>query len=155
MHFYTWRLVTFEPLEFEQRYIPHLKALMCGIKASEAQWRGSTLRVCQALLKSAVLLSEIAKRLTFIFGNCIWNYKVLYIINYNFLGEKLGAFCLTEPGNGSDAGAASTVAREDGDNWVLNGTKAWITSAHQAEAFVVFTTTDKSKKHKGKFYINE
>ena len=43
---------------------------MCGIKASEAQWRGSTLRVCQALLKSAVLLSEIAKRLTFIFGNC-------------------------------------------------------------------------------------
>ena len=44
---------------------------MCGIKASEAQWRGSNLRVCQALLKSAVLLSEIAKRLTFIFGNCI------------------------------------------------------------------------------------
>ena len=44
---------------------------MCGIKASEGQWRGSTLRVCQALLKSAVLLSEIAKRLTFIFGNCI------------------------------------------------------------------------------------
>ena len=49
---------------------------MCGIKASEAQWRGSTLRVCQALLKSAVLLSEIAKRLTFIFGNCSY-YKSL------------------------------------------------------------------------------
>ena len=61
------------PHEFEQSYIPHLKALMCGIKASEAQWRGSTLRVCQALLKSAVLLSEIAKRLTFIFGNCIYS----------------------------------------------------------------------------------
>ena len=46
---------------------------MCGIKASEAQWPGRTLRVCQALLKSAVLLSEIAKRLTFIFGNCTYH----------------------------------------------------------------------------------
>jgi len=64
-------------------------------------------------------------------------------------GEKVGGFCLTEPGNGSDAGAASTVARDDGDSWVLNGTKAWITNAHQAEGFVVFATTDKSKKHKG------
>ena len=46
-------------------------------------------------------------------------------------GEKIGAFCLSEPGNGSDAGAASTMAKEDGDNWILNGTKAWITNAHQ------------------------
>ena len=65
------------------------------------------------------------------------------------LGQKVGGFCLTEPGNGSDAGAASTIARDDGDNWILNGTKAWITNAHQSEAFVVFATTDKSKKHKG------
>lgn len=64
-------------------------------------------------------------------------------------GEKVGAFCLSEPGNGSDAGAASTVAKEDGDKWILNGTKAWITNAHQAGSFVVFATTDKSKKHKG------
>merc|ERR1711981_466653 len=64
-------------------------------------------------------------------------------------GEKIGSFCLSEPGNGSDAGAASTVAREDGDNWILNGTKMWITNAHQAEGFIVFATTDKSKKHKG------
>ena len=54
---------------------------MCGIKASEAQWRGSTLRVCQALLKSAVLLSEIAKRLTFIFGNCMQKIKINCIAN--------------------------------------------------------------------------
>jgi len=64
-------------------------------------------------------------------------------------GNKVGCFCLTEPGNGSDAGAASTTARDEGDHWVLNGTKAWITNAHQAEAMVVFATTDKSKKHKG------
>jgi len=64
-------------------------------------------------------------------------------------GEKIGAFCLSEPGNGSDAGAASTMARVDGDNFILNGTKAWISNAHQAGGFVVFATTDKSKKHKG------
>ena len=64
-------------------------------------------------------------------------------------GEKIGCFGLTEPGNGSDAGAASTVAKDNGDKWVLNGTKAWITNAHQAGGIVAFATTDKSKKHKG------
>lgn len=64
-------------------------------------------------------------------------------------GQKIGCFCLSEPGNGSDAGAASTTARDEGDHWVLNGTKAWITNSYQAEGFVVFATTDKAKKHKG------
>jgi len=64
-------------------------------------------------------------------------------------GQKIGCFCLSEPGNGSDAGAASTTARDEGDHWVLNGTKAWITNSYQAEGVVVFATTDKSKKHKG------
>ena len=64
-------------------------------------------------------------------------------------GDKIGCFGLSEPGNGSDAGAASTTARDGGDHWVLNGTKAWITNSWQAEANVTFATTDKSKKHKG------
>jgi len=64
-------------------------------------------------------------------------------------GERVGCFGLTEPGNGSDAGAASTIATDAGDKWVLNGTKAWITNAHQAGGIVAFATTDKSKKHKG------
>uniref|UniRef100_A0A7M4EA32 Short-chain specific acyl-CoA dehydrogenase, mitochondrial n=1 Tax=Crocodylus porosus TaxID=8502 RepID=A0A7M4EA32_CROPO len=64
-------------------------------------------------------------------------------------GDKIGCFALSEPGNGSDAGAASTVASLDGDEWVLNGTKAWITNAWDASAVVVFATTDKSQKHKG------
>jgi len=63
-------------------------------------------------------------------------------------GRRVGAFCLSEPGNGSDSSAASTIARDDGDNWILNGTKAWITSAHQAGAFVILATTDKALKHK-------
>eukprot|EP00088_Acartia_fossae_P058271 TRINITY_DN6815_c0_g1_i1.p1 TRINITY_DN6815_c0_g1~~TRINITY_DN6815_c0_g1_i1.p1 ORF type:complete len:419 (+),score=78.26 TRINITY_DN6815_c0_g1_i1:37-1293(+) len=64
-------------------------------------------------------------------------------------GTKIGCFCLSEPGNGSDAGAASTTARDEGDHYVLNGTKAWITNSYQAEGVIVFATTDKAKKHKG------
>ena len=64
-------------------------------------------------------------------------------------GRKIGCFCLSEPGNGSDAGAASTTAKDGGDHWILNGTKAWITNSYQAEGVIVFATTDKSKKHKG------
>lgn len=64
-------------------------------------------------------------------------------------GERLGCFCLSEPGNGSDAGAASTMATDEGDHWNLNGTKAWITNSWQAQAAIVFATTDRKAKHKG------
>ncbi|XP_058473260.1 short-chain specific acyl-CoA dehydrogenase, mitochondrial [Solea solea] len=64
-------------------------------------------------------------------------------------GEMVGCFALSEPGNGSDAGAASTMAHQEGDEWVLNGTKAWITNSWEASATVVFATTDKKLKHKG------
>lgn len=64
-------------------------------------------------------------------------------------GHRVGCFALSEPGNGSDAGAASTTAQLKGDRYVLNGTKAWITNAFEAEAAVVFATTNKELKHKG------
>jgi butyryl-CoA dehydrogenase len=64
-------------------------------------------------------------------------------------GRKIGCFGLSEPGNGSDAGAASTTVRRDGDAWILNGSKAWITNAMEADAAIVFATSDASKKHKG------
>lgn len=64
-------------------------------------------------------------------------------------GDKIGCFGLSEPGNGSDAGAASTTAVDAGDHWVLNGTKAWITNSYEASASVVFATTDRSMKHRG------
>merc|ERR1712018_72344 len=53
-------------------------------------------------------------------------------------GEKIGCFGLSEPGNGSDAGAASTTPRDVGDGYLLNGTKMWITNAYEAEASIVF-----------------
>lgn len=67
---------------------------------------------------------------------------------YTF-GSHVGCFALSEPGNGSDAAAAQTTARLEGDQWILNGTKNWITNGPDAGAAVVFATTDKSLKHKG------
>lgn len=49
-------------------------------------------------------------------------------------GDRVGCFALSEPGNGSDAGAASTTAKLQGEKYILNGTKAWITNAYEAEA---------------------
>uniref|UniRef100_A0A1I8N4U0 Short-chain specific acyl-CoA dehydrogenase, mitochondrial n=1 Tax=Musca domestica TaxID=7370 RepID=A0A1I8N4U0_MUSDO len=80
------------------------------------------------------------------FGNA--KQKEEFITPYT-TGDIVGCFALSEPGNGSDAGAASTTAVEKGDHYVLNGTKAWITNAYEAKAAVVFATTDKSLKHKG------
>ncbi|XP_034487494.1 short-chain specific acyl-CoA dehydrogenase, mitochondrial [Drosophila innubila] len=80
------------------------------------------------------------------FGNAAQ--KAAYITPYT-TGERVGCFALSEPGNGSDAGAASTIATEKGDHFVLNGTKAWITNAFEAEAAIVFATTNKQLKHKG------
>jgi len=64
-------------------------------------------------------------------------------------GRQLGCFALSEPGNGSDAGAARTTAERRGDHWVLNGTKAWITNGYDANAALVFASSDRAKKNKG------
>lgn len=64
-------------------------------------------------------------------------------------GAKVGFFALSEPGNGSDAGAASTTSEDAGDSWIINGTKCWITNGYESEAGVLFATTDKKLKHKG------
>ncbi|MCE5336167.1 MAG: acyl-CoA dehydrogenase [Desulfobacteraceae bacterium] len=64
-------------------------------------------------------------------------------------GEMLGAFALTEPGAGTDAGAASTVAVKDGDHYVLNGSKIFISNAPVAGVIIAFALTDKSKGTKG------
>jgi acyl-CoA dehydrogenase len=59
------------------------------------------------------------------------------------------SFCLTEPGAGSDAAGLQTTVADDGDSWVVNGAKQWITNAGHASQYTVFATIDKSKKHKG------
>jgi len=64
-------------------------------------------------------------------------------------GEKLGAFGLTEPNAGTDAAGQQTTAVFDGDNYILNGTKIFITNGGQADVYIVFAMTDKSKGNKG------
>lgn len=64
-------------------------------------------------------------------------------------GEKLGAFGLTEPGAGSDAAGQQTKAYLDGDCYVLNGTKIFITNAGHADIYIIFAMTDKSKGTRG------
>lgn len=64
-------------------------------------------------------------------------------------GEKLGCFGLTEPSSGSDASDMLTTAVKDGDEWVLNGAKNWITNGPHADVMIVFAMTDKSKGAKG------
>ncbi len=62
---------------------------------------------------------------------------------------NMGAFCLTEPGAGSDVASMSTTAKRDGDAYVLNGTKTFITNGSVASLYTVFATRDKSLRHQG------
>ncbi len=64
-------------------------------------------------------------------------------------GEKIGAFCLSEPEAGSDATFQQTTAEDHGDHYILNGTKNWITNGNSASIYLVIAQTDKAKKHKG------
>lgn len=64
-------------------------------------------------------------------------------------GEYLGAFCLTEPSAGSDAGALKTKAVKQGDHYILNGSKVFITNGGEAEVNIVFASTDPSQGSRG------
>ena len=59
-------------------------------------------------------------------------------------GEWLGAYAITEPNHGSDAASIETSAKRDGDRYILNGTKAWITNGSYADVFIVFATQDRN-----------
>jgi butyryl-CoA dehydrogenase len=80
------------------------------------------------------------------FGNAAQKEKYLPALAK---GEKLGAFGLTEPGAGTDASGQQTTAVLDGDNYILNGSKIFITNGGVAETFIIFAMTDRSKGTKG------
>lgn len=65
-------------------------------------------------------------------------------------GARIGSYCLTEPNAGSDAAALSTTARQDGDSWILDGTKIWVTNGGICGLMIVYARTDpKASKAKG------
>jgi alkylation response protein AidB-like acyl-CoA dehydrogenase len=70
-------------------------------------------------------------------------------------GEKSPAFCLSEPDAGSDPGAMRTAAVQDGSDWVINGTKNWITNAGIADFYVVFAVTDRDERRISAFVVEK
>lgn len=64
-------------------------------------------------------------------------------------GEWIGCFCLSEPNAGSDAGSLTTFAQDNGDHYVLNGVKNWITNGKEADIAIVFAKTKKTDDYKG------
>ncbi|MFQ5876104.1 MAG: acyl-CoA dehydrogenase [Acidobacteriota bacterium] len=64
-------------------------------------------------------------------------------------GERIGAYCLTEPGSGSDAAALRTSAVRRGDTYVLNGSKVFVTNGIAADTFVIYATVDPALRHRG------
>jgi butyryl-CoA dehydrogenase len=64
-------------------------------------------------------------------------------------GKKIGAFALSEPGSGSDAGALICTSKREGDHWIVNGTKNWITNGPESDTIILFTTMGTELKHKG------
>jgi len=63
--------------------------------------------------------------------------------------DTVSSFCLSEPGRGSDAFALTTRAVKDGDDWILDGSKSWISNSMEAGVFIVFATVDPAKGHRG------
>lgn len=72
-------------------------------------------------------------------------------------GKKIGAFALSEPGSGSDAGALICTSKREGDHWIVNGTKNWITNGPECDTIILFTTMGTELKHKGvnAFVVNK
>ena len=69
-------------------------------------------------------------------------------------GEFIGAWGLTEPSSGSDAGSARMTAVRKGNNWVLNGTKTFCTNGHYADVMVVLAVTDRAAHTHGHFRVH-
>ena len=97
-------------------------------------------------MNTSIMANDLALLPIVIGGNDEQKKKFLTPFTEEF---KVAAFCLTEPGNGSDAAGIKTTIKEDGDDYIINGQKMWITNAGFADIFVVYGTMDPALKHKG------
>ena len=103
-------------------------------------------RVCPAVSLSVAAHNGLCSAHLYMFGND--EQKQRYLVPL-IKGEMLGAWGLTESGSGSDAGAMRTTAVRDGDGWILNGSKQFITHASVGGVLVAMAVTDKTKGTKG------
>jgi alkylation response protein AidB-like acyl-CoA dehydrogenase len=103
-------------------------------------------RVCGSTGITVAAHNSLAICPIYLFGNAEQKKKYIPPLAK---GEKLGSFGLTEPDAGSDAGGTKTTAVLDGDSYIINGSKCFITNASVAETFVITAVTDKTKGTKG------
>ncbi len=103
-------------------------------------------RVCPAVSLSVAAHNGLCTAHLFMFGSEAQKQRYLVPL---IKGETLGAWGLTEAGSGSDAAAMRTIAKRDGDDWVLNGSKQFITHASVGGVLVAMAVTDRTKGSKG------
>jgi alkylation response protein AidB-like acyl-CoA dehydrogenase len=148
-----------EKSHFPKELLPKLAALgLMGIQFPEAMGGAGMsavdycicieeiARVCPSVSLSVAAHNGLGAAHISMFGSDAQKQKYLVPLAK---GEKLAAWGLTEPGSGSDAAAMRTTAIRDGDGWVLNGSKMFITHGTSADTLVIMAVTDKSKGPKG------
>jgi len=147
-----------ERSEFPWQSVSYLQELGFMAMMVEEKWGGSGLDT----LSYSLAMEEISKAcastgVTMSVNNSLYSYPVETFGSEsqreNFLkpviSEKLGAFALSEPDAGSDPASMRTNAKLEAGEWVINGSKMWITNGGAASYYVVFAVTDKSKGHRG------
>jgi hypothetical protein len=148
-----------EAQHFPMDLLPKLAALgLMGIQFPE-QYGGAAMsavdycicieeiaRVCPAIALSVAAHNGLCTSHIAMFGNDAQKARWLTPLAK---GDKLGAWALTEPDAGSDAAGTRTVATREGDHWVLNGTKTFITHGASADVMVVMASTNRSRGAKG------
>ncbi|RLA65068.1 MAG: acyl-CoA dehydrogenase [Epsilonproteobacteria bacterium] len=97
-------------------------------------------------MNTAIMANDLALLPIALFGSDEQKKRFLTPFTESY---KIASFCLTEPEQGSDAASIKTTLKKDGDDYILNGQKMWITNAGYADLFVVYATIDPSLKHKG------
>lgn len=103
-------------------------------------------RQCSSTATIIAAHAQLATMSIFLAGNEAQKHKYVRTMNE---GKWLGAWGLTEPGAGSDAASIKTTATKDGDDWILNGGKMWITNGSFADVIVVFAANDREKGARG------
>jgi butyryl-CoA dehydrogenase len=120
-----------------------------GLGMSATAFMGVLEEICAACAGFGIMLSvhnSLTCEILKLYGSAALKQKYLPSMAS---GEKIGAYCITEPDAGTDVASIKTTAVDKGDHFVLNGTKTFVTNAGFAGVFIVFAKTDPEAKHKG------
>lgn len=147
-----------ETAEFPREIISAAHELGLMNLSAPAEYGGSGLTHLEQVIVCEELAWGCSGMATSLYVNDLANLPILLagteeqkkrLLTHFGSSPKLASFCLTEPAAGSDVANMSTTARREGDHYVLNGPKCFISNGGYAEQFTVFATLDKSKRHKG------